>query len=53
MYHKQGKEKKISKIWTGSSNIPEECLYVDISLIKDESLGGAKFWALIVNDCTD
>jgi hypothetical protein len=25
----------------------------DISLIKERSFGGAKFWTLIVDDCTD
>jgi hypothetical protein len=39
--------------WLGSSNFPDECLYVDVSLIKERSFGGAKFWALIVDDYTD
>jgi hypothetical protein len=31
----------------------ESFLYIDISLIKERSLGGAKFWALIVDNFTD
>jgi hypothetical protein len=33
--------------------LPGERLYVDISSIKERSFGGAKFWALIVDDYTD
>jgi hypothetical protein len=33
--------------------LPGEHLYVDISSIKERSFGGAKFWALIVDDYTD
>jgi hypothetical protein len=33
--------------------LPGECLYVDIRSIKERSFGGAKFWALIVDDYTD
>jgi hypothetical protein len=43
----------VNKNWLGSSNLPGERLYVDISLIKERSIGGAKVWALIVNDYTD
>jgi transposase InsO family protein len=45
--------KNVNKNWFGSSNLPGECLYVDISSIKERSIGGAKFWALIVDDNTD
>jgi hypothetical protein len=37
----------------GSSHLPGECLYVDISLVKERSFGGATFWALIVDDYID
>jgi transposase InsO family protein len=43
----------VKKNWLSSSNLPEECLYVDISLIKERTIGGAKFWALIVDNYTD
>jgi hypothetical protein len=39
--------------WSSSSNVPGEQLYIDISAIKERSFGGVKFWALIVDDCTD
>jgi hypothetical protein len=40
----------LNKNWLGSSNLPGESLYVGISSIKERSIGGAKFWALIVDD---
>jgi hypothetical protein len=46
-------QKKTNKVWNGTSNVPGERSYVDISSIKDESVGGAKFWDFIVDDCTD
>jgi hypothetical protein len=45
-------EKNINKVWSGSSNIPGERLYVDISSIQERSFGGSKFWALVVDDFT-
>jgi hypothetical protein len=33
--------------------IPGEQLYIDISSIKNESFGGSKFWAFIVDDYID
>jgi hypothetical protein len=35
------------------STIPGERLGFDISSIKDESIGGSKFWLLIVDEATD
>jgi hypothetical protein len=49
----KSEKKNISKVSTGSSNVPGERICVDISSIKDESFGGAKFWALNLNVCTD
>jgi transposase InsO family protein len=43
----------VNKNWLGSSNLLGERLYLDISSIKERSIGGAKFWALIVDDYTD
>jgi hypothetical protein len=43
----------VNKNWVGSSNLPGERLYMDIISIKERSIGGAKFWALIVDDYTD
>jgi hypothetical protein len=45
--------KNVNKNWLGSGNLPAERLYVDISSIKEISIDGAKFWALIVDDYTD
>jgi hypothetical protein len=39
----KAKQKDTNKIWNGSSNTPRESLYVNISLRKDDSFGGAKF----------
>jgi hypothetical protein len=49
----RARQKNVNKNWLGSSNLPGERLYVNISLIKERSFGGAKFWALIVDDYTD
>jgi hypothetical protein len=49
----KAKQKKTNKVGTKSSNVSRGIHYVDISLIKVERFGGAKFWALIVDDCTD
>jgi hypothetical protein len=34
-------------------NVPGEQLYIDVSSIMESSFGGAKFWALIVDNCPD
>jgi hypothetical protein len=44
------RQKNINKEWKGGSSILGERLYVDISSIKGTSFGGAKFWALIIDD---
>jgi hypothetical protein len=46
-------QKRINKGWSGSSNIPGERIYIDISLIKERSLDGDKFWVLLVDDFSD
>jgi hypothetical protein len=46
-------QKNVNKNWLGSSNLSGERLYVDISSVKERSIGGAKFWDLIVDDYTD
>jgi hypothetical protein len=42
-----GKEAK------SKSTVPGERLFVDISSVSTVSFGGAKFWVLVVDDCTD
>jgi transposase InsO family protein len=49
----KAQQKNVNKNGLGSSNLPGERLYVDISSIKERSIGGAKFWDLIFNDYTD
>jgi hypothetical protein len=36
-----------------SINVMSESHYIDISSIKEKSFGGAKFWDLVDDDCTD
>jgi hypothetical protein len=49
----KARQKKFNKNWFGSSDLPGERLYIDIISIKERSFGGAKFWALILDDYTD
>jgi hypothetical protein len=49
----KARQKNINKDWSGSSNIPGERLYVDISSIQERRYGGSKFWVLLVDDFTD
>jgi hypothetical protein len=41
------------KLWAGSSNTPGEWLYIEVISVQERSFGGAKFWTLNVDDCTD
>jgi hypothetical protein len=43
----------VNKNWLGSSNNLGERLYIEISSIKEGSFGGAKFWALINDECIE
>jgi hypothetical protein len=38
----KARQKNVNKSWLGSSNLPGERLYVDISLIKERSINGSK-----------
>jgi hypothetical protein len=49
----KARQKIVNKQWLGSSNLPGERLYIDISSIKERIFGVAKFWALIVDDYSD
>jgi hypothetical protein len=46
----KARQKNINKEWKGGSSISGERLYVEINSIKGTSFGGAKFWALIIDD---
>jgi hypothetical protein len=45
----KAKQKNINKKWKGGSSVPGERLYTDISSIQGVSVGGATFWALVVD----
>jgi hypothetical protein len=46
----KARQKSINKQWKGDSSVPGKRLYIDISSIQGVSFGGAKFWALVVDD---
>jgi hypothetical protein len=46
----KAKQKNINRQWKGGSSVPGERLYVDIISIQGACFGGAKLWALVVND---
>jgi hypothetical protein len=49
----KARQKNVNKKRKGSSKIPGERIYLDISSVQDVCFGGAKFWVLIVDDYTD
>jgi hypothetical protein len=49
----KARQKNVNKEWKGGSQVPGERLYMDISSVRDVSLGGSKFWVLVVDECTD
>jgi hypothetical protein len=49
----KARQKNVNKEWKGESQIPGERLYMDISSVRDLSLGGSKFWDLVVDKCTN
>jgi hypothetical protein len=49
----KARQKNVNKNWLNSIDVPGERLYIDISSIAEKSFGGAKFWALIVDDYSD
>jgi hypothetical protein len=38
----KAQQKNVNKNWLGSSNVPGEHLYIDVSSIKERTFGGAK-----------
>jgi len=48
----KARQKNVPKLNMNRSTIPGERLYLDISSIKANSLGGKKYWALAVDDAT-
>jgi hypothetical protein len=49
----KAKAKAIVKVSASKSNIPGERLSLDLSSIKARSLGGSKYWLLIVDEATN
>jgi len=49
----KARQKILNKEWKGGSQVPGERIYLNISSVRDLSIGGAKFWVLIVDDHTD
>ena len=47
---KKIKQKKVPKTTQVNGNRPGEQIFIDVSSMKMRSLGGSKFWVLIVND---
>ena len=43
----KAKQKRTNRVWTRSSNVPGEQLYVDIRTIKGERFGGTKLGLLL------
>jgi hypothetical protein len=46
------RQKNVRKVAVDRSMIPGEHLMVDISSVNVPSFGGAKFWVLVMDDCT-
>ena len=46
------KQKNMSKEPVERSGLVGERMFMDISSIKHKSAGGAKFWALFMDDCS-
>ena len=49
----KAKRKKLNRELQEKSKIPGERLFLDISSVKAQSIGGAKFWLLVQDDATD
>jgi hypothetical protein len=53
MCYRKGTTEKREQELIRFKQFPDECLYVNISSIKERSFGEARFWDLIVDDYTD
>ena len=49
----KAKQKSVSKTTETKSTTKGDHMYLDISSVKELSTGGAKYWALIVDEATD
>ncbi len=48
----EGKQKPIKKYVKSRTNVPLERIYVDTSELPYRSIGGSKFWIMVVDDAT-
>jgi hypothetical protein len=48
----KARQKNLKKLTETRGTVPGERLFLDMSSVKGESLGGAKFWLLLLGDCT-
>ena len=49
----KAKQKSVPKVKVKRCNQKGKRLLLDVSSIKHQSLGGSKFWLLIIDDATD
>jgi hypothetical protein len=49
----KARQKNFNKSSLNSSDVPGERLYINISSIAEKSFGGAKFWALVIDNYSD
>jgi hypothetical protein len=47
------KQKGVQKVTADRSVVPGERLFIDITSIKKKSIGGSKFWLVVVDDATN
>ena len=48
----KAKQKNVTKITRHPTNIPGERLYLDLSSVQTASIGGSRFWCLVVDEAT-
>jgi Reverse transcriptase (RNA-dependent DNA polymerase) len=49
----KARQKNLNKFVLSKTNVSAERLYMDISSIRMKSVGGSKFWVLLVDEATD
>ena len=49
----KAKQKNLKKVNPKKSKIKGERFYMDISSVKSQSVGGAKYWALLEDEATE
>jgi histone deacetylase 1/2 len=49
----KSKQRNVQRESDTKSTVPGERLFIDISSVKKKSIGGSKYWLLVLDDCTD